>query len=83
MSKIPLVTESNPSLEKLLSNCHRKKYPAKKNIIHEGDKSDTLYYIIDGSVCVQAEDNEGGNIILAYLNSGDFFGEMALFEDSI
>lgn len=83
MSKIPLVQESNPSLEKLLSNCHRKSYPAKKNIIHEGDSSDTLYYIIDGSVCVQAEDNEGGNIILAYLNSGDFFGEMALFEDSV
>ena len=83
MSKIPLVQESNPSLEKLLSNCHRKNYPAKKNIIHEGDASDTLYYIIDGSVCVQAEDNDGGNIILAYLNSGDFFGEMALFDESV
>jgi len=82
MSKIPLVNETNPSLEKLLSNCHRKKYPAKKNIIHEGDQSDTLYYIIDGSVCVQAEDNDGGNIILAYLNAGDFFGEMALFGES-
>jgi len=82
MSKIPLVNETNPSLEKLLSNCHRKKYPAKKNIIHEGDQSDTLYYIIEGSVCVQAEDNDGGNIILAYLNAGDFFGEIALFGES-
>lgn len=82
MSKIPLVKESNPSLEKLLANCHRKKYPAKKNIIHEGDKSDTLYYIIDGAVSVQAEDNEGGSIILAYLNSGDFFGEMGLFDEN-
>lgn len=83
MSKIPLVKESNPSLEKLLASCHRKKYPAKKNIIHEGDKSDTLYYIIDGSVCVQAEDNEGSNIILAYLNSGDFFGEIGLFDETV
>lgn len=83
MSKIPLVKDSNPSLEKLLSNCHRKKYSAKENIIHEGDESNTLYYIIDGTVCVQAEDNEGGNIILAYLNSGDFFGEMALFDDNV
>lgn len=82
MSKIPLVKESNPSLEKLLANCHRKKYSAKNNIIHEGDKSDTLYYIIDGAVSVQAEDHEGSCIILAYLNSGDFFGEMGLFEDS-
>ncbi|MDH5392696.1 MAG: cAMP-activated global transcriptional regulator CRP [Gammaproteobacteria bacterium] len=82
MNKIPLVTKSNPSLEKLLTNCHRKKYSAKKNIIHEGDKSETLYYIIDGAVCVQAEDEDGSNIILAYLNSGDFFGEMALFDET-
>jgi len=82
MSKIPVVTESNPSLEKFLSSCHRKKYPAKKNIIHEGDQSNTLYYIIDGAVTVQAEDPEGSGIILAYLNSGDFFGEMALFDET-
>jgi len=82
MSKIPVVNESNPSLERLLASCHRKKYPAKKNIILEGDISSTLYYIIDGSVSVQAEDNEGGCIILAYLNSGDFFGEMALFDET-
>ncbi len=70
----------NPSLEYLLKHAHRKTYDAKKVIIHEGDASDSLYYIIEGSVSVQAENESGDEIILAHLNQGDFFGEAGLFE---
>ncbi len=70
----------NPSLEHLLKHAHRKTYDAKKVIIHEGDASDSLYYIIEGSVSVQAENESGDEIILAHLNQGDFFGEAGLFE---
>jgi CRP/FNR family cyclic AMP-dependent transcriptional regulator len=66
-----------------MQHCHRKHYPARTTIIHEGDKPDTLYYIIDGSVSVLIEDDEGREIVLAYLNPGDFFGEMGLFEEDI
>jgi CRP/FNR family cyclic AMP-dependent transcriptional regulator len=38
-----------------------------------------LYYIVDGSVTVLIEDESGHEIVLAYLNAGDFFGEMGLF----
>jgi CRP/FNR family cyclic AMP-dependent transcriptional regulator len=41
-----------------------------------------LYYIIKGSVAVLIEDDDGHEIVLAYLNSGDFFGEMGLFDDT-
>lgn len=64
-----------------LSHCHRKRYAAKSNIIFAGDKSDCLYYIIRGSVTVLIEDNDGREMIVAYLNKGDFFGEMGLFDD--
>ena len=70
----------NPSLEYLLKHAHRKSYDAKKVIIHEGDASVSLYYIIEGSVSVQAENESGDEIILAHLNQGDFFGEAGLFE---
>lgn len=70
----------NPSLEYLLKHAHRKSYDAKKVIIHEGDDSESLYYIIEGSVSVQAENESGDEIILAHLNQGDFFGEAGLFE---
>jgi len=69
------------SLDRFLEHCHRRHYPAKSVIIYAGDKPDVLYYIIDGSVSVLIEDEDGHEIVLAYLNKGDFFGEMGLFSE--
>ena len=71
---------SNPALENFLKHCHKKSLPAKQTIIHARDESHTLYYIINGSVSVVIEDEDCNEIVLAYLNPGDFFGEMGLFE---
>jgi CRP/FNR family cyclic AMP-dependent transcriptional regulator len=79
----PTPTDSTSSIDTFLEHCHRRRYPAKSVIIYAGDHSDVLYYIIEGSVTVLIEDDEGHEIVLAYLNPGDFFGEMGLFgEDS-
>jgi len=69
-----------PNLDQFLANCHRRKYPAKSTIIYAGDESDALYYILKGSVTVMIEEDDGREMIMAYLNEGDFFGEMGLFE---
>jgi CRP/FNR family cyclic AMP-dependent transcriptional regulator len=74
-----LIPRANPALDNFLHHCHVKKYAARSTIIHAGDVSDTLYYIIDGSVSVVIEDSDNNEIVLAYLNPGDFFGEMGLF----
>lgn len=79
---IPLKDRNDPAVQRFLQHCHRKQYPARATIIHEGDTPDTLYYIIDGSVSVLVEDDEGREIVLAYLNPGDFFGEMGLFGEA-
>lgn len=68
------------NIDEFLNHCHRRRYPAKSTIIYAGDRSDSLYYIIKGSVTVLIEDNDGREMIVAYLNDGDFFGEMALFD---
>jgi len=69
------------NVEEFLSHCHRRRYPAKSTIIYAGDQGDTLYYIIKGSVTVVIEDDsDGKEMILAYLNPGDFVGEMGLFD---
>lgn len=73
--------EENPTITHFLEHCHRRRYPPKSLIIYAGDKPDVLYYIIDGSVTVLIEDESGHEIVLAYLNAGDFFGEMGLFHD--
>jgi CRP/FNR family cyclic AMP-dependent transcriptional regulator len=69
------------TMEIFLENCHQKEYPAKSIIIKEGDPSTDLYYIVEGSVSVIVEDIKGKEIVLAYLNPGDFFGEIGLFDD--
>lgn len=78
----------NPSLklqdnlaQRFLEHCHRKTYPSKQLIIREGEPSTDLFYIISGSVSVQVEDKKGREIVLAYLNPGDFFGELGLFDE--
>lgn len=67
------------SLNLFLGHCHRRHYPSKTVLIYAGDKPDVLYYILKGSVAVLFEDAEGHEIVLAYLNVGDFFGEMGMF----
>lgn len=67
-------------VDAFLTYCHRRKFPAKSTLIYAGDASDSLYYIIDGSVTVLIEDDDGREMIVAYLNKGDFFGEMGLFD---
>src|SRR5690606_38620202 len=68
------------NIDKLLMHCQRRRHAAKSNIICAGDRSDTLYFIIKGSVTILIEDDDGREMIIAYLNAGDFFGEMGLFE---
>lgn len=73
------LTPHIPNVEEFLSHCHRRKYPAKSTIIYAGDEGSTLYYIVKGSVTVLIEDDDGREMIIAYLNPGDFFGEMGIF----
>ena len=65
-----------------LKYCRKRSYKAKGIIIHYGDRSNSLYYILSGSVAVVAEDSDGKEITLTYLSSGDFVGEMGLFDEN-
>ena len=78
----PNAGQEDTHLDAFLAAAHRRKYPAKSTLIYAGDKSDSIYYILKGSVTVLVEDESGREIIVAYLNKGDFFGEMPLFTES-
>jgi CRP/FNR family cyclic AMP-dependent transcriptional regulator len=69
------------SLEAFLAVAHRRRYARNTTIIIAGEESKSLYYITQGSVTVFIEDANGKEIIVAYLNEGDFIGEMGLFGD--
>ena len=68
-------------IERFLESCHSKRFEAKSRIIQQGDVADKLFYILKGSVRVLLQLQKGHELVLAYLNAGEFFGEMANFED--
>ena len=72
---------SDITISRFLEHCHQRSFPAKHVIIKEGDPSHDLYYLLKGSLTVLIEDDKGREIVLAYLNPGDFFGEIGLFDD--
>lgn len=78
--KIP---EKPEYIEKLLEQSHRKSFAARNTIIRQGDPANELLYIVEGSVSVLLEDEKGHEIVLAYLNEGEFFGELGLFEENV
>jgi len=79
----PHILQTIPNVENFLRHCQRRDYKSKSVILREGDNSDYLYLILDGSVSVLIEDeaDQDHKMVVAYLNAGDFFGEMGLFTD--
>lgn len=75
------ISAASGNIDALLQHCTKKVYKPRSTIIYAGDNSDCIFYLIEGSVSVAIEDEEGKEIIIAYLNKGAFFGEMGLFED--
>ena len=78
----PSLALTDGALNKFLSICHRRRYPAKTAIFRPGDGAGTLYYIVDGALVVSSEEENGRELILAYLNKGEFIGEMGLFVET-
>ena len=51
-------------------------------IINEGDLSDSAYIIHSGKVKIILSDSHGKELVLSELTAGDYFGEMALIDQS-
>ena len=70
---------TKPVVQAFIALAHKRSFPPKHNIIHAGDDPHSLYLILEASVSVLLEDDQGREVVLAYLNPGEFFGEMCLF----
>lgn len=76
------IVQPSNKMDKFLAVGKRKNYKAKTTILCAGDTSESLYYIVKGSVAVVIEDNDGREMIVTYLNPGQYFGEMGLFDEN-
>lgn len=65
-----------------LSYSNIEAYKPRQTIISEGEPSQHLYYVYSGSVKVLIRDQKKREILLTYLNTSDFFGELALFDET-
>jgi CRP/FNR family cyclic AMP-dependent transcriptional regulator len=82
LKNIPLFSCLNDSeLTAIEKVALKKTFPKNTILFSEGDKTDSLYIICDGKVKVTINDNEGKELILSMLGTGEYFGEMALLDD--
>lgn len=58
-----------------------KSFPKKSIIFHEGDVGDTLYILKSGRVKIAKITEDGREKTLTIMQPGDFFGEMAIFDN--
>jgi len=78
----PQILKTLPNVENFLRHCQRKDFKAKSTVLKQGEAGNSLCLILDGSVSVMVEDQSepGHMLVIAYLNPGDFVGEMGLFD---
>jgi len=60
----------------------RQRYRKSRVIFEEGSTGNEMYLIHSGRVLLSVRRNETQQVPLVVLNPGDFFGEMALVDDS-
>ena len=67
----------------MVSGVLGKLYRDGEEIIRQGRTGDSMYVVQSGRVEVLQRSDNGGEQHLAYLDAGDFFGEMAIFEKEV
>lgn len=50
-------------------------------VLHAGDRTDNIYFVLSGALKVQVSDEEGREVILSLLGPGELFGEMGVLDD--
>lgn len=67
------------NIDRYLAYCKHDKLTAKSTVFSTGDVSNSLFYILSGTVTVIKKDSTGRELIIAYLSQGDFFGELGIY----
>jgi CRP-like cAMP-binding protein len=81
LRRVALFSElGNGELEALGRAFSPKTHPAGSPIIRESEPGDLFFVILRGEVKVFVDSPDGREVVLSHLQTGDFFGEMALLE---
>ncbi len=81
LKKIDLFSElSDGAADKLLRCAKQYKYPKNSIIVTEGDTHNNFYIVVSGNLKVFVNGDDGRQVVLSWLEGGDYFGELALID---
>jgi len=83
LKEVPAFSHLEPKEITLLASIvHKREYKKGEYIFYQGDPGLGMYIIQEGEVLIQYTDPDGNKKDLAILKDGDFFGEIALIDES-
>jgi CRP-like cAMP-binding protein len=83
LKKVPLFEGlTQAQLQKVAGVAAERKYEGSAHIFKEGDVGQEMYVILEGKVRISKMIPGAGEEALAILEKGQYFGEMAVIEDS-
>jgi len=77
----PYDTLDEQGLQSLAEIAIRRSYKKHTVVIQQGDDTNTMFVLIEGGMRVYVEDEQGKQLTVRILKSGDSFGEVALIGD--
>ena len=81
LAQVPLFKHlPDEGLADLGKKLRQRRFERDQIIFHKNDPGSTLYIIISGKVKIALPSAEGENVLVALLSTGDFFGELSLFD---
>ena len=81
LSSIPLFLDlDDVELANVEEHCTPRKYPKNSMVILEEEFGDIIFIILTGTVKITRVNDEGKEVILALLGTGEIFGEMAILD---
>ena len=82
LAQVPVFeTLAEADLARVIDVAVPRRFEPNRVIFREGDESDTCYIVRSGHARAVREHADGRTISLAHFGPGDFFGELAMFDD--
>jgi CRP-like cAMP-binding protein len=83
LSKVPAFANLAPrDLKEVAAIVHKREYRAGEPVFYQGDPGLGMYIVQEGEVSIAIMGKDGNEQELAVLGDGDFFGELALLDES-
>ena len=83
LSRVPAFSDlSARELRGVAAIVHKRVYKSGEPVFYQGDPGLGMYIIREGEVSIRIAEREGEEKELAVLTDGDFFGELALLDES-